>query len=98
MIQLSEHPTEDEVMNTLRLVLSQNPKLFTNREDDHGCFMRALRTGEPTFTLRAQDVTSTLLVAEWLAENRQQLSPERRQQTLDRIAAMDTWPTKKRAD
>lgn len=97
MHQLSDHPTEDEVMSLLRSVLKDNPELFTKREDDHGCFMRALRRGEPTFTLVAQDVTSLEIVATWLTENTQ-LSPERKNQVRERLKAMAAWPVKKRAD
>lgn len=64
---------------------------------DVGCFARAYAKGEPTFTLRAQDQTATVLVLKWIA-----LNPNAPMHKLDeafaRARAMQQWPDKKAAD
>lgn len=97
MLQLSENATEKEIIDFLKAILLANPELFAKRQNDHGCFMRALRRGDPTFTLVAQDRSAVAVVHEWLQQN-PQLSPERHQQTVDRMAEMQAWPVKKLAD
>ena len=97
MHQLVEHPTEDVFLDFIRKVLKENPNMFADHKSDAGCFMRAFRLGEPTFTLRAQDQTSAETVGEWLLKN-PQLSNERKNETLRKSAWMRSWPTKKAAD
>ncbi len=41
------------------------------RDRDLGCFTKARALGEPTFTLRAQDITADLLVDLWVAIQRE---------------------------
>lgn len=64
---------------------------------DVGCFARAYAKGEPTFTLRAQDQTATVLVLKWIA-----LNPNAPMHKLDEAFAiarrMQQWPDKKAAD
>jgi|SRR5579872_6396777 len=97
MYQLEENCTEEKLIECLKFILNDKPELFSKRQNDCGCFFRALRLGEPTFTLRAQDQTSPLTINEWLVLN-PQLSDERRGQTLERMGEMESWPTKKAAD
>lgn len=64
---------------------------------DPGCFARAYAKGEPTFTLRAQDLTAMPLVGIWIGMNSG--APESKlQDALAKIYAMRDWPTKKAAD
>lgn len=49
--------TESNTPDTLAKVPDPDP--------DYGCFVKAKEKGEPTFTLRAQDVTAPVLVRAW---------------------------------
>lgn len=97
MHQVPDHPSESHLLAVIRVILKENPSLFASHESDAGCFMRALRLGEPTFTLRAQDESAAGIVDTWLARN-PQLSEERKMQTATRSREMQSWPTKKAAD
>jgi len=64
---------------------------------DPGCFARAYAKGEPTFTLRAQDQTSTELVLNWIVRNAR--APMHKLEEAFLIArAMQKWPDQKEAD
>jgi len=41
--------------------------LVVETDPDFGCFMKAKDRGEPTFTLRAQDISADLVIDFWIA-------------------------------
>lgn len=100
MLQLSENANEQEVIDFLKNVLTRNPELFksfTSADRSIDVFMQTLRTGEPTFVLRAQDETAVAIITHWLSRN-QQLSKERKEHIHARIVEMIHWSKKKLAD
>lgn len=68
------------------------------QERDLGCFERARALGEPTFTLRAQDVSAPSLVRRWVHQNAATCPPGKLADALACAQAMDAWPHKKAAD
>lgn len=65
---------------------------------DIGCFNKARALGEPTFTLRAQDVSAPAVVAEWIKQNVMTCPAGKLREALDTAIKMREWPSKKHAD
>lgn len=59
---------------------------------------KARATGEQTFTLRAQDITSPKLICLWMAENIDTAPAEKLRHALEDALRMRIWPNRKRAD
>ena len=53
---------------------------------------------EPIFVLRARDITAASTVAFWLGQNESNLSPERKDEVVACINAMQAWPEHRAAD
>lgn len=62
------------------------------------CFERAQATGEQTFTLRAQDITSPETVCFWIMRNIETAPEEKLRCALETALSMRNWPNKRRAD
>lgn len=71
--------------------------VLDSNESDNCCFHKAHKKGEPTFTLRAQDLSSDGLVREWVHRN-PQLPEHRKQEALHKAELMHRWPHRKAAD
>ncbi len=64
---------------------------------DLGCFLRAFAKGEPTFTLRAQDVSAPDIVIEWIGRNLH-ASDTKLREAFEKALRMRTWKDRKAAD
>lgn len=71
--------------------------ILDSNESDNCCFHKAYLKGEPTFTLRAQDITAEKAILYWLQMN-PQLSEERRREALQKVHLMEAWPTRRLPD
>jgi hypothetical protein len=68
------------------------------KEADFQCFQKARAKGEPTFTLRAQDMTAPRVILYWMSLNCETL-PNPKMADAGRIAfEMRHWPHRKLAD
>jgi hypothetical protein len=65
---------------------------------DATCFAKAQAKGEPTFTLRAQDLTAPQTILFWMGLNAETLTHHKLSQAGSIAATMRDWPHRKRAD
>lgn len=64
------------------------------------CYEKALATGEPTFTLRAQDISAPIVIDQWAAMNELALGKDHPKIVGARAIAnrMRLWPGRRQAD
>ena len=60
--RLSIQPYKETIMDPH----TESATPIVEQATDYNCFTKAKRNGEPTFTLRAQDVTADLVVDFWV--------------------------------
>lgn len=65
---------------------------------DSKCYANARAKGEQTFTLRAQDVSAPMVIAEWIKLNINTAPAEKLREALDDALRMREWPARKVAD
>lgn len=67
---------------------------------DGECFQKAKANGEPTFTLRAQDISAPIVVDQWAAMNELALGKNHPKIVGARAIAnlMREWPNRRQAD
>ena len=66
--------------------------------DDTGCFERAKRRGQATFTLVEQDASSPVVIVEWIKQNVMTAPAAKLRKALDAAIEMREYPRRKLAD
>jgi hypothetical protein len=66
--------------------------------NDATCYEKAKAKGEPTFTLRAQDMTAPQTILHWMSLNAETLTHTKLASAGAIAAVMRDWPHRKRAD
>lgn len=72
--------------------------LQISEDADSRCYQKARAKGERTFTVRSQDVTAAVTVAEWIKLNILTAPAAKLREALDDAIAMREWPNQKAAD
>jgi hypothetical protein len=92
------HRSTQNMADSIRSTLTAHGfVLLDTKQSDNQCFLKALAEREPTFTLRAQDLSAPSIVRFWAAEN-SQLSPVRLKEALRKAELMESWPNRRLAD
>ena len=66
--------------------------------NDHSTFEKGKANGEQLFTLRAQDVTTPSVIAEWIKQNIETAPEDKLRHALEDALRARKWPNRKRAD
>lgn len=90
-----KHPP-DPVAQEFKAQEAKPGTLEHSQESDYQCFAKARAKGEPTFTLRAQDVSAPGLIFEWVRRNMATCTPEKIADALQIYHAMLKWPADKK--
>lgn len=72
--------------------------LQISEDADSRCYQKAREKGERTFTVRSQDATAAVTVAEWIKLNILTAPAAKLREALDDAIAMREWPNQKAAD
>jgi hypothetical protein len=97
-----EMPTWENLPEPIRVawiaaVTQATSEFVAHVSGDLGCFLRAYSKGEPTFTLRAQDVSAPDIVIEWIGRNLH-ASDSKLREAFEKSLRMRSWKTRKAAD
>ena len=71
---------------------------LSENDRDTKVHAKAKGKGEPTFTLRVQDESSSLCIAEWIKLNIETAPVDKLREALDAAIAMREWPNRRHAD